>query len=266
MLRRLARNTILTFMTQRDLICANLIATPVQIILPYLHFNPLPQAMFIRLLGVYLQIKLLVVIKLTPKSWKTSHQLSLPLKKVLSTIPLLWVLFHFRGRKQKSFQFLSPGTVKSLRTRGQYHYCLVFLKYAKLRAAHSQFTNFLDSNNVIHHLQSGNRKLHSTESALLHFTDELLNNMDQKKISVVVLLDMFKAFDSIRHDLMLRKKAYWYYNCITWNSWKRRKNGVRISFFWSHVALRQASTQSGPLCCFFLFVFSQHASFSDPKK
>ena len=59
-----------------------------------------------------------------------------------------------------------------------------------------QFTNFLDSNNVIHHLQSGNRKLHSTESALLHFTDELLNNMDQKTISVIVLLDMFKAFDS----------------------------------------------------------------------
>ena len=29
--------------------------------------------------------------------------------------------------------------------------------------------------------------------------------MDQKKISVVVLLDMSKAFDSIRHDLMLRK-------------------------------------------------------------
>ena len=47
------------------------------------------------------------------------------------------------------------------------------------RAAHSQFTNFLDSNNVIHHLLSGNRKLHSTESALLRFTDELLNNMDQ---------------------------------------------------------------------------------------
>ena len=29
--------------------------------------------------------------------------------------------------------------------------------------------------------------------------------MDQKKIFVVVLLDMSKAFDSIRHDLMLRK-------------------------------------------------------------
>ena len=41
--------------------------------------------------------------------------------------------------------------------------------------------------------------------ALLHYTDELLKNMDDKKISVIVLLDMSKAFDSIRHDLMMCK-------------------------------------------------------------
>ena len=73
------------------------------------------------------------------------------------------------------------------------------------RAAHSQFVNFLDSSNIIHQMQSGNRKFHLTESALLHFTDELLNNMDQRKMSVIFLLDMSKAFDSIRHDLMLSK-------------------------------------------------------------
>lgn len=42
-------------------------------------------------------------------------------------------------------------------------------------------------------------------AASLHFTDEFLNNMDQRKMSVIVLLDMSKAFDSIRHDLMLCK-------------------------------------------------------------
>ena len=73
------------------------------------------------------------------------------------------------------------------------------------RAAHSQLVNFLDSSNKIHQMQSGNRKFHSTESSLLYFTDELLNNMDHGKMSVIVLLDMSKAFDSIRHDLMLRK-------------------------------------------------------------
>ena len=52
--------------------------------------------------------------------------------------------------------------------------------------------DFLDSNGIIHHSQSGNKKLHSTETALLHYTDELLKNMDDKKISVIVLLDMSK--------------------------------------------------------------------------
>ena len=65
------------------------------------------------------------------------------------------------------------------------------------RSALSQFRDFLDSNGIIHHSQSGNRKLHSKETALLHYTDELLKNMDDKKISVIVLLDMSKAFDSI---------------------------------------------------------------------
>ena len=40
------------------------------------------------------------------------------------------------------------------------------------------------------------------ETALLYFTDEILKNMDNKKVSVIVLLDMSKAFDSICHDLM----------------------------------------------------------------
>ena len=73
------------------------------------------------------------------------------------------------------------------------------------RAAHSQFVNFLDQNEKIAKLQNGNRKLHSTETALLYFTDEILKNVDDKKISVIVLLDMSEAFDSIRHDLMLSK-------------------------------------------------------------
>ena len=29
--------------------------------------------------------------------------------------------------------------------------------------------------------------------------------MDDKKVSVIVLLDMSKAFDSIRHDILLQK-------------------------------------------------------------
>ena len=73
------------------------------------------------------------------------------------------------------------------------------------RAAHLQLVRFLQDHSIIHLLQSGNRKSHSTETALLHFSDEILKNMDEKRISVVVLLDMTKAFDSIRHDILIAK-------------------------------------------------------------
>ena len=73
------------------------------------------------------------------------------------------------------------------------------------RAAHTQFMDFLDKNSKISGLQSGNRKFHSTETALLHYTDQLLKNIDEKRISVVVLLDISKAFDSIQHDSLLSK-------------------------------------------------------------
>ena len=74
------------------------------------------------------------------------------------------------------------------------------------RAAHTQFMDFLDKNSKISGLQSGNRKFHSTETALLHYKDQLLKNMDEKRISVVVLLDVSKDLDSIQHINLLSKQ------------------------------------------------------------
>ena len=73
------------------------------------------------------------------------------------------------------------------------------------RLAHGQFVEYLTTNCKLAKTQSGNRKFHSTETALLHVTDEWLKVMDDKKVSVVVLLDMSKAFDSIRNDILMQK-------------------------------------------------------------
>ena len=61
-------------------------------------------------------------------------------------------------------------------------------------------------NNKLAVHQSGNRKLHSTETALLYVTDQLIQAMDSKNLSIIIIvLDMSKAFDSIRHDILLSK-------------------------------------------------------------
>ena len=58
------------------------------------------------------------------------------------------------------------------------------------RSTHAQLTEYLNSKKIISPYQSGNRKIHCTETALLCFTDQILKNMDMKQVSIVVLLDM----------------------------------------------------------------------------
>jgi len=73
------------------------------------------------------------------------------------------------------------------------------------RLAHRQFVDFLNRSGKISKFQSGNRESHSTVTALLQFTDDILKSMDEKKISLIVLLDMSKGFDSIQHERLLKK-------------------------------------------------------------
>ena len=80
-----------------------------------------------------------------------------------------------------------------------------YRKYLNHGLAHRQLVDYLTKKKKLAKSQSGNRKLHSTETALLCVTDDLLLAMDSTKVSVVVLLDMSKAFDSISHTVLLQK-------------------------------------------------------------
>ena len=53
--------------------------------------------------------------------------------------------------------------------------------------------------------QSGNKKWFSTETSLIRTTDTFLKGIDDKKLTACVLLDMSKAFDSVDHQVLLRK-------------------------------------------------------------
>ena len=58
------------------------------------------------------------------------------------------------------------------------------------RLVHRQFVTFLDNSNKPSQFQTGNRKHHFTETALLSLTDDLLKAMDERKISILVLMNM----------------------------------------------------------------------------
>ena len=73
------------------------------------------------------------------------------------------------------------------------------------RTAFNQFTAYLDSKELLTSKQSGNKQHHSTETTLIHTTDQILRAIDNKQLTATVLLDMSKAFDSLHHGILLTK-------------------------------------------------------------
>lgn len=73
------------------------------------------------------------------------------------------------------------------------------------KTVHNQLCSYLQVNGRLTKTQSGNKKLHSTETSLIETTDTILKAIDKKMLTVAVFLDMSKAFDSVNHELLILK-------------------------------------------------------------
>ncbi|XP_048580104.1 uncharacterized protein LOC116603374 isoform X1 [Nematostella vectensis] len=70
---------------------------------------------------------------------------------------------------------------------------------------YEQLYDHFTANQILSEQQFGFRRLHSTVSALLDSTNSWYINMDRQKFNLVVFLDLKKAFDTVNHDILLRK-------------------------------------------------------------
>ena len=73
------------------------------------------------------------------------------------------------------------------------------------RILYDQMYDYLKKQNILSEHQFGFRQFHSTTTTLLDCTNEWYINMDRGLYNIVVLLDLKKAFDTVNHEILLRK-------------------------------------------------------------
>ncbi len=93
---------------------------------------------------------------------------------------------HFSYRKLQTCLSLLPFIAKTLE-----------------RVVFNQVSLFLSQNNKLDAKQSGFRSGHSTETALLSVTEALRIAKADSKSSVLILLDLSAAFDTVNHQILL---------------------------------------------------------------
>ena len=77
------------------------------------------------------------------------------------------------------------------------------------RAMHTRLYKFFEAYNLLFETQFGFRKQHSTSHAILSIIDDIKENLDNKTFTCGVFIDLEKAFDTVNHDILLKKLQHY---------------------------------------------------------
>lgn len=69
----------------------------------------------------------------------------------------------------------------------------------------TRLDNFIEKYNILNDNQYGFRSNRSTTLALIDLVEEITNNIDKKRHTMGIFIDLKKALDTIDHDILLRK-------------------------------------------------------------
>ncbi len=70
---------------------------------------------------------------------------------------------------------------------------------------------------LLYHSQYGFRNEHSTEFATLEVVDRLMTEMDKNVTPINIYLNLSKAFDTLDHQILLKKLQYYGNTCTSLN-------------------------------------------------
>jgi exonuclease III len=119
--------------------------------------------------------------------------------------------------------------------------------------AQPQLDSFMTRNDRLPALQSGFRRRYSTETAILKISSDIFERLGRGEIVLVLSLDFSKAFDTVCHDILLKKLSYhgvhgtelkWFSSYLQHRTQQVQVNGKRSSIFDINSGVPQGSILS----------------------
>ena len=75
------------------------------------------------------------------------------------------------------------------------------------KLVYSRVFNFLEINNILYNQQFGFRPKYSTNHALIDITEKIRYALDHGKFAAGVFVDFQEAFDTVNHEILLKKTS-----------------------------------------------------------
>ena len=108
---------------------------------------------------------------------------------------------------------------------------------------HSLLYAYFNENNLITEQQYGFRSPHSKELATLTLSDTIMCELDSSLMPFVILLNLYKAFDTLNFKKILHKLKYYALGTVAYNQIEKYLTNRQ-----QQVKLRNSNSKLLPLC------------------